>query len=435
MVVVAHVVARCSDTTTRQASTSEASTSKASTSAGAGRATAKLPLPSECIRRVFELGRFSARRLSKLARVSNDATWQECVQGALWRELEVSVCGDLPLRSLGLVPERRLYVHKLKTQNKVKAALQQPDKAKYVKELRIRVAGRCKQSKCRRRHEVATFLQASDAALDYFELTLNCRLESFVPRFLIELLIPREPLAFALYVNSTESLAPRLSHVERGVVRHWAAPRSQRLAVSGPERQREPKLTPSTAIFSWATMLPHPKRLSCVALASATALTLHGDELSLKRFGVLTYVISLDITLALALVGQLSTKGPMMHLLPSLRHLTIRLFPSSLDGRKLMYALRSAFTGSDFGGIETLRVTYGRGDEQWASHMLYGVALDYAMLGQVIANKQTQLRSIHLPRVLTRGAQDREAVLAEIRAKFDLWLAAGTARTLVIEGE
>lgn len=294
-------------------------------------APAPFPLPSEVIQRVFAVGEFSESDAAKLARVTKHGVWQECALQAMWSELEVKVCEARK-------HDPRLFVHKLKTQKKVKRLLKKPlERLRFVKRLTITIADTCEQAECRFRNPLDDLIGRFDV------LVLNVPTQSYrrTVAAVLESVRACPPRAFLVYASSPNSHDPvREPDVSADLVRHWAH------ATGVPKQQidkKKPNKRHGICISTVAVSIrgvvgsnylrSSGSPLALLDLQTTTSLTLHGSWQWDGTLKTLRNLVALDFTLDPSYGYELrdfldERTGPLAALqhMPSLRRLTIRVW-------------------------------------------------------------------------------------------------------------
>ena len=301
-------------------------------------------LPSELIERLFSVANFSQSDATALARVSRNSTWQRCVNEVLWTLLAVKLCemwteNDKPKLSSA---QCHCYVHKLKTQPKVRALLSHPEKARFVRHLDVMIAESCYKVDCRLLHPFTALLcafplqsiciHASDSDLFPVKMTLDTLAASSPELQLSSLQVYLDAKASSL-TNNVRLTATR-ENASAELVRHPAfatgLPPPSRLNRRTGTRTRKQLLSVPTVIISSRTL----HAFDAIDLDAATSLTLHGHALDLSganlKAHTLHYLVVLDVTFTpersnmLSFVSRDAGLVKKLGRLASLRRLTIR---------------------------------------------------------------------------------------------------------------
>lgn len=303
-------------------------------------------LANELIERVFAVGDFDEQDGARLALVTRNRAWQECVARVLWRELDIKICSGAPpgVKAAGrgkkAEPDQVLFIHKQKTQKKLRRLEKKLGiYAPLVKVIRIDVARGCHQAQCRYRHALPPLLQAC-SALDTIEVNAGVGHFDSVVAPLIQVLRKATPTLRKFHLYALEErdgrpiepshtiVRPLRESIDREVLRHPAFARGWPPA-TGKDTLALPSLVLSCRENGgWGV----PRTITNVLkldYKAATSLTLHGtlaEYIELKSFN---HLVALDITLKPSLNGLRGFAKdilvPALRQLFSLRKFTVRV--------------------------------------------------------------------------------------------------------------
>lgn len=126
-------------------------------------------LAPEIIARIFALGDFSEQDGARFALVTRKSTWQHCVRGVLWRQLDLTVC----VRGPRTAAAGGICLHARGASRKTLAADELPERLAGVKELSIKPSKYCLKSRRCTQQKPLRALLASCAGLNLITITNN----------------------------------------------------------------------------------------------------------------------------------------------------------------------------------------------------------------------------------------------------------------------